>query len=123
MRVLVCGGRNYGDHVHVNDVLNALHAERPISAIITGAASGADQLASKWAQRRGVRVDEYPADWRRFGLSAGPLRNKLMLDAGHPAIVVAFPGGKGTANMVWAAKAAGIEVRYADRDPVDGMLR
>ncbi|MEM9912925.1 MAG: hypothetical protein AAF922_19365 [Pseudomonadota bacterium] len=45
-----------------------------------------------------------------MGRAAGPIRNKEMLDEGCPDLVVAFPGGRGTANMVKQAQAAGVEV-------------
>jgi hypothetical protein len=41
---------------------------------------------------------------------AGPIRKQQMLDEGKPDLVVAFPGGRGTAHMVRIARAAGIEV-------------
>lgn len=57
-----------------------------------------------------IRVEEYPADWARFGKSAGYLRNKQMLEEGKPDLVVAFPGGRGTANMIAIAMKAGVKV-------------
>lgn len=45
------------------------------------------------------------------GKAAGPIRNQRMLDEGKPDLVVAFPGGRGTADMVRRAKAAGVPVR------------
>jgi len=38
-----------------------------------------------------------------------------MLDEGKPDLVVAFDGGRGTANMVKQAKAAGIQVLIATK--------
>jgi len=52
----------------------------------------------------------FPADWSRHGKSAGPIRNRQMLIEGRPDIVVAFPGGKGTANMIKQAVEAGVKV-------------
>ncbi len=51
-----------------------------------------------------------PAEWSKYGRRAGPIRNKQMLDVGKPHLVVAFPGGAGTANMVKQAKAAGVPI-------------
>jgi len=51
-----------------------------------------------------------PAEWDKFGRRAGPLRNEQMLREGKPDVVVAFPGGRGTAHMVRIAKEAGIDV-------------
>ena len=53
----------------------------------------------------GVVVEEFKADWDKFGRAAGPIRNAQMLREGKPDLVVAFPGGRGTANMVAQAKA------------------
>jgi hypothetical protein len=51
------------------------------------------------------------AEWNRHGNKAGPIRNATMLAMKPPVkLVVAFPGGSGTADMVAKAKAAGLEV-------------
>lgn len=55
-------------------------------------------------------IESYPADWKRDGRGAGPIRNQRMIDEGKPHIVIAFPGGKGTADMVMRAEMAGIPV-------------
>ena len=79
------------------------------SATSASDASGADQLAGQWAKSRGISVKAYPADWKNLGRIAGPIRNKKMLDE-KPDLLVAFPGGKGTANMVFYAKKSGCVV-------------
>jgi len=109
-RVLVCGGRDFNDHDRVFAVLDDVHQERWISEIIYGCATGADQLARDWARYRGRESTGFPADWKRHGKAAGPKRNTRMIEEGKPDLVIAFPGGKGTANMVAQARAAGIEV-------------
>lgn len=53
---------------------------------------------------------EFPAKWKMYGRSAGAIRNAVMLSEFQPDIVVAFPGGRGTAHMVRIARAAGIDV-------------
>ena len=100
MRLLVCGGREYANRTNVYVTLDHLHRKRGITCIIAGAARGADSLAADWARSRGITLEEYPADWARFGKQAGPLRNTRMLDEGRPDGVLAFPGGTGTLNMV-----------------------
>lgn len=110
MRVLVCGGRDYRDAAHLDRVLQQINAEGAIDTIIHGAARGADQLGEAWGLRWGKNLEPYPADWGTFGLSAGPRRNAVMLRDGKPDLVVAFPGGKGTADMVRRARRAGVRV-------------
>lgn len=107
-RVLVCGGRDYQNMRKVARVLDALEP-RP-TLIIQGGAFGADACASEWAYTRNVLEHQFPADWKKHGRAAGPIRNQQMIDQGKPDLVVAFPGGPGTADMVRRAKAAGVKV-------------
>ena len=110
-RVLVCGGRDFTDADYAFDVLDKLHSEIGISTIIEGDARGADEIAGQWAEARGIELEVYPANWEKYRAAAGPIRNKQMLDEGKPDLVVALPGGKGTANMAGQARDAGLEVR------------
>lgn len=110
MRVLVCGGRDYSDKVKLWTTLSQIHARDGIACIIHGAASGADTLAEDWAAARNVGRHRFPAQWDKQGKAAGPIRNQAMIDRGLPDIVIAFPGGAGTADMVRRAKAAGVKV-------------
>lgn len=100
MRVLVCGGRDYNDAFQLNQEMDSLHREINIAELIHGAARGADSLAAAWAHSRGVADRPFPADWKAHGKSAGFIRNEVMLREGKPDLVVAFPGGKGTADMI-----------------------
>lgn len=111
LRVIVCGGRDFRDIDLLENTLDRIHAERgPILHLWHGNARGADCLASYWARRKeGVREHATPANWSKYGLRAGPIRNQNMLGQ-KPDLVIAFPGGKGTADMVKRAKAAGVEV-------------
>lgn len=110
MRVLVCGGRDYRDKTSLYRELDNLDCHRSIDAVIHGGASGADTLAGIWAKEWGCQVSIYPADWQKHGRAAGPIRNQQMLDEGKPDLVVAFPGGNGTADMVHRARVAGVRV-------------
>lgn len=103
MRVLVCGGRDYDRAEIVYEALQRIHAIRPITVVIQGEARGADALGKRWAIDMGIRVDCYPADWNTFGKYAGHLRNRNMLTFGLPDLVLAFPGGRGTNDMVMQA--------------------
>lgn len=113
MRVLVCGGRDFENKMFIFDYLDDFHSTRPIEVLIEGAAKGADELAGTWADMRGVQHLSFPANWNKYRAAAGPIRNKQMLDEGKPDIVVAFPGGKGTANMVEQASSYGVPVETA----------
>lgn len=111
MRVLVTGGRDYNDAERVFAVLDKLHREAGIDLVIEGGANGADACARQWAMlNHDVASETYEADWENQGCFAGPARNKRMLEEGKPDLVIAFPGGRGTADMVRKARRAGVEV-------------
>jgi hypothetical protein len=110
MRVLVCGGEDYGDEARARAVLDGLHADSPISCIIQGGGSGADRLGRHWAALRGVAVQTYVPRRHLDGRAAGARRNQAMVDHGRPDVAIAFPGGRDTADVVRRACAAGIRV-------------
>lgn len=114
MNVIVCGGRDYSDRDKVEAALDELHERHDFNRIITGAAPGADTFADAWARSRGLKVERYFADWYNLGKAAGPLRNQRMLDAEKPQMVIAFPGGTGTADMVRRAEAAGVPIHRVE---------
>lgn len=111
MKVLVCGGRNYGKTPKEKSFLYRVLDQVNPTMIIDGGAAGADALAEGWAFKRAIPSKTYPADWHIHGPAAGPMRNQKMLDEGKPDLVIAFPGGRGTADMVARARKAGVEVR------------
>lgn len=124
MRILVCGGRNFTNQNFVWDKLHQI-AEKHVSfnldalgpiynyhelTIISGMAKGVDTIAADWAVTNWCKLLKFPADWDKYGKAAGAIRNQQMLDEGKPDLVVAFPGGRGTADMVRRAKKADIKV-------------
>lgn len=110
MKLIVCGGRAFNDYMMTDWVLNAIHRRYVVSKIASGGAAGADTIAERWAFANNVEHKKYPADWKRFGKAAGPIRNQTMLLDFRPDAVVAFAGGKGTAGMVKLAQDAGVYV-------------
>lgn len=116
MKVLVCGGREFDDALTLGSWLGGIHKNNgPITLLIEGGAPGADFMARKFAEWMKIPTKTFKADWDRHGRAAGPIRNTQMLMEGRPDLVVAFEGGKGTANMVEQAKAAGVKVLIADK--------
>lgn len=103
MRVLVCGGRTYRNYRAVTRELAHL---RPTDVLVHGGAPGADTLAAKlWP----YQAEVWPAEWDQFGKAAGPIRNRLMLESGID-LVIAFPGGRGTADLTRRALELGVWV-------------
>lgn len=126
MKVLVTGGRTFVDRDWLWAGLDLLHGKRPITEIIEGGATGADVRAGEWARKtEGVKWTVVMADWEKHskGLKhgnknpAGVIRNQEMA-AMKPDVVIACPGGPGTAHMVETAKKAGLTVIFLEKMPV-----
>ena len=117
MRVLVCGGRYYDDADAVHHELMGFHWRTPITVMIHGGVSGAGAIAEAWARRNRVAVVRYPPNWECLGKRAEKLRNDFMLADSRPDFVIAFPGGRNTADLVAKASAAGLEVLHVTDDP------
>jgi hypothetical protein len=112
MKILVCGSRDYTDY---NRVLKALSEFDNTTIIVHGAARGADTFADIAGRTLKFEIRKYPADWKTYGKSAGPIRNKQMLDSENPDLVLAFSddfgNSRGTTNMINQSRERGIEVR------------
>lgn len=107
--LLVCGGRKYSDKARLEQCLDSFHAWSNVDILINGGATGADLLAKNWADSRGIHHATVPALWKHFDRSAGPKRNSAMLWL-RPSVLIAFPGGNGTASMVKLAKEEKLDV-------------
>lgn len=84
--------------------------------VLNGGAPGIDALAAEWARERRRPCTTFPARWEEHKRAAGPLRNAAMLaylrstTEAAARVVLAFPGGTGTACMVTRAHAANVPV-------------
>lgn len=108
--VIVTGGRDYADRDYVFATMDAVKKKYPNLTLYHGGCTGADTLAHEWALSREVMIIVMPAEWKKYGRSAGPKRNETMLWKSLAKQVIAFPGGRGTENMVGAAEAVGVKV-------------
>ena len=122
LKVLVTGGRHWDYQEEIERTLDRIHQDIGVILLIHGNAKGVDSLASDWAEKNNINTDVYPALWSKYGKKAGPIRNQQMLDEGRPDIVMAFPGSKGTNDMVRRAIRANIEVIRWEDMVEDGLL-
>ena len=96
-----------------------------VHLLLHGGARGADAAIGRAAQQLGWSALVMPAQWQLHGRAAGPIRNRELLEqaiakaVAHTSpgslasvLVVAFPGGPGTASLVQQAR------RMAPRSPV-----
>jgi len=113
-RVVVAGGRHFSDFTKLTLALDSALAAKKLThniVIVSGKARGADSLGEKYAKLRGYDVHEYPADWDKFGKSAGYKRNKQMASNSDASVV--FWDGKsvGTKHMINLTKQVGNPIK------------
>ena len=111
VRIIICGGRDFGDAMMLSFVLSQVHGKRTIVEIIHGCEPGADLMGDWWARQNGIKVTP---DWETHGQAAGAARDQQML-ALDPDGVVAFPSGHETADLVNAAREREIPVLMAEK--------
>lgn len=110
-RILFTGGVDYQDHVRIWAALDKVKAKHPGMVLLHGGAPrGAELIAAKWADNRGVPQVVFKPDWTRHQKAAPFKRNDAMLEA-MPIGVIAFPGSGITENLVDKARARRIPVR------------
>lgn len=108
MRTIIAGSRDCTDKRYL---LAALAACGWIpTTVISGAARGADRLGEVWAAEFKVPCERFPADWDRYGKSAGYRRNEQMADNAEALIALWDGESRGTKHMIDIAKRKGLRV-------------
>jgi hypothetical protein len=113
-KVIITGSR-HGCPM-VRKVLKEFHAATPITFLIHGGAGGVDAQAHTFANEFKIPIKIYPAAWGSLGKSAGPFRNRTMLEEHPDAIVLVFPGGIGTHSCETLANEKGMAVIKVGRE-------
>lgn len=112
MRILITGSRDWTDEHAILGALARLGAERERATIVHGdCPTGADAIVKRLAEEAGIPHEPHPADWKKHGKAAGPIRNQEMVDLGAD-VCLAFPLGdsRGTRDCSLRAERAGIKV-------------
>lgn len=113
-RIIIAGGRDFHDAKYLQEKMNILLiglSDFPYKiSFVSGMAKGADMVGKAFAKHLGVKCEEYPADWEKFGKGAGFIRNRQMAE--NAEALVAFWDGKssGTKHMINTATALGLDV-------------
>jgi hypothetical protein len=121
MICLVTGGRDYADMGAVFDCLTHLDSKFSHLLVVHGDARGADNLAYEVCKEAGIDQVRVPASWNKYKRRAGPVRNRFMTELFDIDMVLAFPGGTGTADMMEVAESKGIPV--VESQDLLGMIR
>lgn len=108
MKVIIAGSRSMTNYEVVKQAVN--ESGFVISEVVCGMARGVDLLGREWALRNSVLVKEMPADWNRFGKSAGYKRNVQMAEVADALIAIWDGVSRGTKHMIDIAKNKGLLV-------------
>lgn len=73
--------------------------DKPVTTVLCGCAQGVDIAGAEWATERGIKVDYYPADWKKYGKAAGPIRNKKMVVDSDEVLVIRAKISSGSESM------------------------
>ena len=116
MRVIIAGGRDFSDKEVAFEALNTVI--NPGDIIVSGHARGADMLGEMYAKEYGLELELYPAEWDKYGRSAGYIRNRQMAEVADA--LVAFWDGKsrGTKNMIETAEKLELPVFVFDYEGI-----
>jgi len=111
IKVIIAGGRNFDDFNRLCQVCDKILKKYSNLEIVSGAYKGADLLGEMYAAERNYPIKQFPADWRRYGKSAGLKRNIEM--AAYADALIAFWDGesKGTKHMIELATKADLKVK------------
>lgn len=116
MRLAIVGGRDFTDYSLMLRIINQYFVYYEL-IIVSGGANGADTLAKTLALEYDLAYVEFPADWDKYGKSAGYRRNKQIVDACD--MVLAFwdgqsKGTKHTIDLAIEAKKPVMIIPYGD---------
>lgn len=110
-KVIVAGTRSCDDYELLEERLNYYLQDKTDVEIVSGTARGTDQLGELYAANHGLSVTRFPAEWERYGKSAGYKRNAQMAEYADAAIVFWDGKSKGSRHMIDLAKQRGLQVR------------
>lgn len=88
----------------VHEMLDGLFDEEEreqIQELVSGDCSSIspDQFGESWAEKRGIAVKRFPADWNKHGKAAGPIRNAQMADYADTCVAFWDGESRGTKDM------------------------
>lgn len=102
-KIVIAGCRDYNNYdeakPYIDYCLSEVVKEYSV-VIISGGASGADAIGERYAKERGYKIEKHPADWEKYGKSAGPIRNREMAESCDMAICFWNGESRGTKSMI-----------------------
>ncbi len=106
-KIIIAGCRDYTNYEEAKEYIKrCIDPLREAYTLIflSGGCRGADQIGERFAKENNFELQQYHADWKRFGKGAGPIRNLQMVE--NCDMVICFWDGKsrGTSSLIFLAK-------------------
>lgn len=113
-KIIIAGGRDFMDYNLLREKVNKILQEKRVThkiVIISGCARGADTLGLRYASENVFDVEEYPAEWDKYGKKAGYMRNVEMAENANALIAFWDGKSKGTKHMIDIATERNLPIR------------
>ena len=107
--VAVAGSKPVSDAETIYSALDSVRAKYADMVLVHGGGPGAEMVAARWAESRGVHQVVCKPDWNAHGRAAPFRRNDELLSL-LPKGVISFPGSGISENLVDKAVQLGIPV-------------
>ena len=113
-KIIIAGGRDFMNYNLLKEKVNKILQEKKLThkiVIISGCARGADALGILYASENAFDVEEYPAEWDKYGKKAGYMRNVEMAENADALIAFWDGKSKGTKHMIDIATERNLPIR------------
>ena len=110
MKVIIAGTRTLTNWKFFVDLLDTVDRSQ-WTEVVSGGAYGADEFGERYAAIHNIPVRVFPADWKKYGNAAGPIRNKQMAEYADALVAVWDGKSRGTKNMIDTAISMGLDVK------------
>ena len=112
MKLIIAGSMDFVQRIPVFEIIefNITFQGLEPDVVICGCVKGVDTLGAEWAFSKGIPIEYFPANWKKHGNRAGPLRNKQMANAADTLLVIRKADSKGSNDMLYQATSRGLEV-------------
>lgn len=120
LRIVVAGSRGFTDYDVLSEIMDRvlIKSMRDHVVFISGTAQGADRLGERYARDNDYECERYPADWDRYGRSAGYKRNQKMAKVATHLVAFWDEQSRGTRHMISIAIEAGLTVRVFNQEGI-----
>ena len=112
-KVIIAGGRHFDNYELLKEKCDYLLQDKSKThriIVVSGKSSGADALGERYAAEKGYKVEGHPADWKKHGRAAGPIRNEEMAKVSDALIAFWDGESRGTKSMINLGKKHGLAV-------------